>query len=57
MTWEVAMTPATTTPSRDAHGPRTKAHGYGLVLVAAMTLLITGCVNLVDGIAEMENDS
>jgi hypothetical protein len=52
---EVAMTSATTTPSRGAHGRRVGGSGYGLVLFAAILLFITGCFNLVDGIAAIAN--
>ena len=49
------MTSATTTPPRGAHGRRVEGHGYGLVLVAAILLLVAGCFNLVDGIAAIAN--
>ena len=49
------MTSATTTPSRGAHGRRVGGSGYGLVLFAAILLFITGCFNLVDGIAAIAN--
>ena len=49
------MTSATTTPSRGARGRRVGGSGYGLVLFAAILLLITGCFNLVDGIAAIAN--
>jgi hypothetical protein len=55
MPWEVAMTSATTTPPRGAGGHRAEGHGYGLVLFAAILLLILGCFNLVYGIASIAN--
>jgi hypothetical protein len=45
------MTSATTTPSRGARGRRAEGRGYGLVLFAAILLLVVGCFNLIDGIA------
>ena len=44
-TWEVMMTSATTTPSRDARGSRAEGQGYGLVLFAAILLAVIGCFN------------
>ena len=49
------MTSATTSPSRGARGRRVEGRGYGLVLFAAILLLITGCFNLIDGIAAIAN--
>lgn len=40
---------ATTTPARGTGGHRTE--GYGLIVFAAVLLLVLGCFNLIDGIA------
>jgi hypothetical protein len=44
------MTPPTTQATGEA-GRRTGSHGYGLVLFASVVLFVTGCFNLVQGIA------
>ena len=49
------MTSATTTPASGARGSVTKGRGYGLVLYAAILLLIVGVFNLIDGIAAVAN--
>jgi hypothetical protein len=49
------MTSAATTPSRGARGRRAEGHGYGLVLFAAVLLAVTGCFNLIYGIAAIAN--
>ena len=45
------MTPPTTTPATGAARRHTGSHGYGLVLFASVLLVVTGCFNLVQGIA------
>ena len=45
------MTPPTTTPATGAATRHTGSHGYGLVLFASVLLVVTGCFNLVQGIA------
>jgi hypothetical protein len=45
------MTPSATTPVTDAARRRTGSHGYGLLLFASVLLVVTGCFNLVQGIA------
>ena len=45
------MTPPTTTPATGEATRRTGSHGYGLVLFASVLLVVTGCFNLVQGIA------
>ena len=41
------MTSATTTPARGAR----EREGYGLIVFAAVLLLVLGCFNLIDGIS------
>jgi hypothetical protein len=45
------MMPSATTPAPDAAGHRTSSRGYGLLLFAAVVLVVTGCFNLIQGIA------
>ena len=45
------MTPPTTTPAIGEARRHTGSHGYGLVLFASVLLVVTGCFNLVQGIA------
>jgi hypothetical protein len=46
------MTPTTTRPARDIGERR---HGYGLIIFAAVLLLVLGFFNLIDGIAAVAN--
>jgi hypothetical protein len=45
------MTQPTTTPAPGAAGHRTGSQRYGLVLFASVVLVVTGCFNLIEGIA------
>src|SRR2546427_2719703 len=45
------MTPPTPTPATGAARRHAGSHGYGLVLFASVLLVLTGCFNLVQGIA------
>ena len=45
------MTPPTTTPATAEARRHYESHGYGLVLFAAVVLFVTGCFNIVQGIA------
>jgi hypothetical protein len=49
------MTSATTQPARGTGGRHAEGHGYGLVLFAAVLLVIVGCFNLIYGIAAVAN--
>jgi hypothetical protein len=49
------MTSATTGSARGAGGRHAEGHGYGLVLFAAVLLVILGCFNLIYGIAAIAN--
>ena len=49
------MTSATTEPARRAGGRHAEGHGYGMVIFAAVLLLVIGCFNLIDGIAAIAN--
>ena len=50
------MTSATTQPARGAAGGyQAEPRGYGLVLFAAVLLVIIGCFNLIYGIAAIAN--
>jgi hypothetical protein len=51
----VIMTSATTQPARGTGGRHAEGHGYGLVLFAAVLLVIVGCFNLIYGIAAVAN--
>ena len=44
------MSPATTPATGEARS-HTGSHGYGLVLFASILLVVTGCANLIEGIA------
>ena len=44
------MSPATT-PATGEATRHTGSHGYGLVLFASILLVVTGCANLIEGIA------
>ena len=43
--------PSATTPAPGGAGHRTGSRGYGLVLFASVVLVVTGCFNLIQGIA------
>jgi hypothetical protein len=45
------MTPPTTTPATGEARRHYEKHGYGLVLFASVVLVMTGCFNLIQGIA------
>jgi len=45
------MMPSATTPAPGAAGHPTGSRGYGLVLFASVVLVVTGCFNLIQGIA------
>ena len=45
------MTQPTSTSAPRAAGRRSGSHGYGLVFFASVVLVITGCFNLIQGIA------
>jgi hypothetical protein len=45
------MMPSATTPAPGAARHRTGSRGYGLVLFASVVLVVTGCFNLIQGIA------
>ena len=49
------MTSATTEPARGAGRRHPEGHGYGLVLFASVLLVVTGCFNLIYGIAAIAN--
>ena len=49
------MTSATSTSATGAGRRRAEGRGYGLVLYAAILLLIVGVFNLIDGIAAVAN--
>ena len=49
------MTSATIKPESGSGGRHAEGHGYGLVLFAAVLLVIAGCFNLIDGIAAVAN--
>ena len=44
-------TTPTTTPATGAARRHTGSHGYGLLLFASVLLVVTGCFNLIQGIA------
>src|SRR5271166_4495658 len=52
---EVTMTSATYKPATGGGGRYAERHGYGLVIFAAVLLLVLGCFNLLDGIAAIAN--
>jgi hypothetical protein len=45
------MMPPSTTPATGEASRRTGSHGYGLVLFASILLFVTGCFNMIQGIA------
>ena len=49
------MQPPTTTPTIGEARSHERGHGYGLVLFAAILLLVIGCFNLIYGIAAVAN--
>jgi hypothetical protein len=49
------MPSAATQPVRDAGGRYAERHGYGMVVFAAIMLVIIGCFNLIHGIAANVN--
>ena len=49
------MMPSSTTPATGEAGRRTASHGYGWVLFASILLFVTGCFNMVQGIAAIAN--
>jgi uncharacterized protein YceK len=51
------MMPSETTPAPVAGRHRTASHGYGLVFFASVVLVVTGCANLIQGIAAAAGSS
>jgi len=49
------MMPPATTPAAGEAKSRTGSHGYGLVLFASVVLFLTGCFNVIQGIAAIAN--
>jgi hypothetical protein len=49
------MMPPSTTPAAGQARRHLEDHGYGLVLFAAVLLLVVGCFNMVQGIAAVAN--
>ena len=49
------MMPPSTTPATGEASSRAGSHGYGLVLFASILLFVTGCFNMVQGIAAIAN--
>ena len=49
------MTSATMKPASDAGGRHAEGHGYGLLLFAAVLLLVVGFFNMLYGIAAIAN--
>jgi hypothetical protein len=49
------MMPPSTTPSAGEASRHTGSRGYGLVLFAAIVLFVTGCFNIIQGIAAIAN--
>ncbi len=49
------MTSSTSQPARGTGGHRAEGQGYGLVLFAAILMLVVGCFNLIYGIAAIAN--
>ncbi len=49
------MTSATMRPASDAGGRHAEGHGYGLLLFAAVLLLVVGFFNMLYGIAAIAN--
>jgi hypothetical protein len=57
MTLEARMTSATVKPASGAGPGQAQGRGYGLVLFAAILLLVAGFFNLIDGIAAVAKSS
>jgi len=49
------MMPPSTTPATGAAARHAGGHGYGFVLFASILLFVTGCFNIVEGIAAVAN--
>ena len=49
------MTSVTTKPSKGTRGHRAEGNGYGLILFAAILLLVVGFFNMIYGIAAIAN--
>ena len=49
------MMPPSTTPATGEARSRTGSRGYGLVLFASILLFVTGCFNIIQGIAAIAN--
>jgi len=49
------MMPPSTTPATGEALSRTGSRGYGLVLFASILLFVTGCFNIIQGIAAIAN--
>jgi len=49
------MMPPSTTPSVGEARHRAQSHGYALVLFASILLFVTGCFNIIQGIAAIAN--
>ena len=49
------MMPPSTTPSAGEARHYAASHGYGLVLFAAIVLFVSGCLNIIQGIAAIAN--
>jgi len=49
------MMPPSTTPSAGEARHYAVSHGYGLVLFAAIVLFVSGCLNIIQGIAAIAN--
>jgi hypothetical protein len=49
------MMPPSTTPTVGEARRQTGGHGYGLVLFAAILLVVVGCFNMIQGIAAIAN--
>ena len=49
------MMPPTTTPAAGEARRHEEGHGYGLVLFASILMVVTGCFNLIYGIAAIAN--
>ena len=49
------MMPPSTTPSVGEARTQSGSHGYGLVLFASILLFVTGCFNMIQGIAAIAN--
>jgi hypothetical protein len=49
------MMPPSTTPATGEARSQSGSHGYGLVLFASILLFVTGCFNMIQGIAAIAN--